>query len=125
MNGQIYKYCIEDDVGPMHDVKYEDVDYFLKKNTDILETLIDCGSWRAYNYLLSLFYITLKERSDMYSCLINILKLEDIEDASSYIALLFHYKMITEKEFHHYLYLYLDQEKVYPLNQYSLLELLD
>ena len=110
MNKQIYKCCIDDDIELMHNMSYTDIDNFLNENEYILEELIEFGSWRVYNYLLSIFSITLKEITDIYECLINILKLEDVEDTSSYISLLFQYNLITEKEFHHYLYLYLDQE---------------
>lgn len=107
---KIINYYLEDDIESMHCMSYSIINNFLKENVYIMEEIIICGSWRVYNYLLTICSDTIKETTNIYECMINILELEDIEDATSYIRLLFEYKIITENEFYHYLYLYLDQE---------------
>lgn len=113
MKVDIKKMLLEDDIELVHKIPYKELDNYIKNHRGILEEICLCGSWRAFNYILSMCSETVRDTIDFYKCLKAILLLEDIEDAVSYISLMLIYHIIDEQDFHYNLYMYLDMENRY------------
>ena len=108
---EFYNYCMLDEIEKIQNMTYKTVVRNISECPSILENICLFGSWRIFNYLLSICSSeTIKENTNIYNCLKNILSIENLEDSASYIGIMLNYGVMTNDELFHYLYMFLDMK---------------
>ena len=114
MNKKFQKYCNKNNIETLHKMSYHNISSCIKSNPIIIEELFKDGHWRILQYLLSICSITIKEleqtqKINFFNCFVSIFSDGDMEDKASYIAIMRMYKLFSDQELYHYLYMYLDR----------------